>query len=191
MTRTLPATGWESLAADRRRPSARCRQYTPHYMEGKRARDPASGAPSVPVPLVRVEVGTTVNASMTNRRDVPAVVYGLHDHDGRADSVILAPSESRRDPLGARVRGHERVMVVTAFDDTVKASGFPNDHFQVFAINGLSWPRSGRFLHRANHAAACRHIHISHARRRADAASRGTLRRIHRAAQGHEAARHH
>jgi len=137
-------------------------------------------APSVPGPLIRVPVGTTVNASISNRLDRRAVVYGFHDHDGHADSVILAPGESRAvtyaavspgtffyrarttggvrqigktedsqlsgalvvDAPDAGVRAHERVMVVTAFDDSVKASGYPDDHFQVFAINGLSWPRT-------------------------------------------------
>jgi FtsP/CotA-like multicopper oxidase with cupredoxin domain len=137
-------------------------------------------APSIPGPLIRVAIGTTVNASIANRLDRRAVVYGFHDHDGHADSVILAPGESRAvtfaavsqgtffyrarttgggrqigktedsqlsgalivDAPDAGVRAHERVMVVTAFDDSVKASGYPDDHFQVFAINGLSWPRT-------------------------------------------------
>jgi hypothetical protein len=33
---------------------------------------------------------------IANRLGRRAVVYGFHDHDGHADSVILAPSESRR-----------------------------------------------------------------------------------------------
>ena len=136
--------------------------------------------PSVPGPLIRVPVGTTVHALIANRLDRRAVVYGFHDHDGHADSVILAPSETRPvtfaavspgtffyrarttasarqigrtedsqlagafivDAPGESLRAHERVMVLTAFDDTVKASGFPDDHFQAFAINGLSWPRT-------------------------------------------------
>jgi FtsP/CotA-like multicopper oxidase with cupredoxin domain len=36
-------------------------------------------------------------------------------------------------------------MVLTAFDDTLKAAGYPDDHFQVFAVNGLSWPRTESF----------------------------------------------
>jgi FtsP/CotA-like multicopper oxidase with cupredoxin domain len=141
------------------------------------------GAPSVPGPLVRVRAGTTVDVSITNRLDRRATVYGFHDHDGHADSVILAPSESRRvvfravspgtffyrarttgsgrqigktedsqlsgafivDAPAGGVRAHERVMVVTAFDDTVKATGYPDDHFQVFAINGRSWPQTESF----------------------------------------------
>ena len=117
---------------------------------------------------------------IANRLDRRAVVYGFHDHDGHADSVILAPGESRRVAFAAvspgtffyrarttgggrqigrtedsqlsgalivdapndGVRTHERVMVVTAFDDSVKARGYPDDHFQVFAINGLSWPHT-------------------------------------------------
>jgi FtsP/CotA-like multicopper oxidase with cupredoxin domain len=46
------------------------------------------------------------------------------------------------DPVGGGVRAHERVMVVTAFDDTVKATGYPDDHFQVFALNGRTWPHT-------------------------------------------------
>ena len=137
-------------------------------------------APSIPGPLVRVAVGTTVDVMIANRLGRRAVVYGFHDHDGHADSVILAPGESRRvafaavspgtffyrarttsggrqvgrtedsqlsgafivDAPNEGVRTHERVMVVTAFDDSVKARGYPDDHFQVFAINGLSWPHT-------------------------------------------------
>jgi len=140
----------------------------------------AGHAPSVPGPLIRVRAGTTVQASLANRLDRRAVVYGFHDHSGHADSVILAPGETRRvsyravspgtffyrgrttvdaksigrtedsqlagalvvDAPGDSTRAHERVMVVTAFDDTVKATGYPDDHFQAFAINGLSWPRT-------------------------------------------------
>jgi Putative multicopper oxidases len=140
----------------------------------------AGHAPSVPGPLIRAGAGTTVQVSLANRLDRRAVVYGFHDHDGHADSVILAPGETRRlsyrarspgtffyrarttvdaksigrtedsqlagalvvDAPGESARAHERVMVVTAFDDTAKAAGYPDDHFQVFAINGLSWPRT-------------------------------------------------
>jgi hypothetical protein len=38
-------------------------------------------------------------------------------------------------------------MVVTAFDDSVKARGYPDDHFQVFAINGLSWPHTESLIY--------------------------------------------
>ena len=142
-------------------------------------------APSIPGPFIRVRVGTTINASITNRLDRRAVVYGFRDHDGRADSVILGPNESRRvaftavsagtffyrarttttgrqigktedsqlsgafvvDAPGDRRRPNERIMMITAFDDTVKASGYPEDHFQVFAINGRSWPRTESFTY--------------------------------------------
>jgi FtsP/CotA-like multicopper oxidase with cupredoxin domain len=137
-------------------------------------------APSVPGPMIRVTAGTSVQMRLSNRIDRRAVVYGLQDHDGHADSVVLSPGETRhisvalvsagtffyhaRTTSGAAVMGrtddsqlagalivdgagegprpHERVLVMTAFDDTVKATGYPDDHFQVFALNGLSWPHT-------------------------------------------------
>jgi FtsP/CotA-like multicopper oxidase with cupredoxin domain len=48
------------------------------------------------------------------------------------------------DEHGASTRPTERVMVMTAFDDTVADAAYPAGHFQVFAINGRSWPSTAR-----------------------------------------------
>ncbi len=138
--------------------------------------------PTIPGPLLRVTEGTEVRIRLHNRLDRLATIHGLHDHDGRADSVQLAAGESRVvsfratspgtqfywartttggrligrnedsqlvggfivDPRGAAKQRGERTMVITAFDDTVKTTGHPSDHFQVFALNGRSWPGTER-----------------------------------------------
>lgn len=135
-------------------------------------------SPTIPGPMLRVTEGTEVRLTLHNRLDRLATIHGLHDHDGRADSVQLTAGESRVvsfrastpgtqfywartttggrligrnedsqlvggfivDPRGAAKPRGERTMVITAFDDTVKTTGHPADHFQVFAINGRSWP---------------------------------------------------
>lgn len=142
----------------------------------------AGKAPSIPGPLIRVDEGIEVRATLHNRLDRSAVIHGLHDHDGAADSVVLAAGESRLvafraetpgtqlywartttsgriigrnedsqlvggfivDPRGGVRPAGERVMLITVFDDTVLAPGFTNDHFQAFALNGLSWPYTER-----------------------------------------------
>jgi FtsP/CotA-like multicopper oxidase with cupredoxin domain len=138
--------------------------------------------PTIPGPLLRVIEGTEIRIQLHNGLDRPAVIHGLHDHDGAADSVVLAAGESRSidfraktpgthfywartktggrvigrnedsqlvgafvvDPRGSKQPNGERIMVITAFDDTVLTAGHPADHFQVFALNGLSWPGTER-----------------------------------------------
>ena len=62
-------------------------------------------APSIPGPLLRVASGTEIRASLRNRLAVRAVVRGLRDHDGRADSLVLAPGEMRDVDFTARATG--------------------------------------------------------------------------------------
>jgi len=65
-----------------------------------------SGKPaSIPGPLLRVVSGTQVRVSVRNRLDVRAVLHGLRDHDGVADSVALAPGEAREVEFTARAVG--------------------------------------------------------------------------------------
>jgi len=50
---------------------------------------------SIPGPMLRAVAGTEVRMSVRNLLDVRAVVRGLRDHDGAADSLVLAPDETR------------------------------------------------------------------------------------------------
>jgi manganese oxidase len=140
-------------------------------------------ASSIPGPLLRVPSGTQVRASLRNRLDVRAVVRGLRDHDGTADSLVLAPGETRDveftaraigthfyfgrttsspdimsrgsdsqlagalivDPPGSNEAGntpHDRVFVITAWEDSLPDPHLRYGKPQMFAINGLSWPHT-------------------------------------------------
>src|SRR5262245_50293402 len=50
---------------------------------------------SAPGPLIRVQVGTEVRASIRNTFDAPLTVFGFGKTRGRRDSVIVAPHASR------------------------------------------------------------------------------------------------
>lgn len=52
-------------------------------------------APLVPGPLLRVTQGTVVEARVTNRLAHTATLHGLHDHDGRGDTLVLAAGTSQ------------------------------------------------------------------------------------------------
>jgi len=65
-----------------------------------------SGKPaSIPGPLLSVPSGTEIRIFVRNRLDVRAVLHGLRDHDGIADSVALAPGEAREIAFTARAVG--------------------------------------------------------------------------------------
>ncbi len=140
-------------------------------------------APSIPGPLLRVASGTEIRASLRNRLDVRAVVRGLRDHDGSADSLVLAPGETRDVDFTARAIGthfyfarttsspdvmsrgadsqlagalivdspgsgetqgavRDRVLVITAWEDSLRDPKLRYGRPQLFAINGLSWPHT-------------------------------------------------
>jgi FtsP/CotA-like multicopper oxidase with cupredoxin domain len=51
---------------------------------------------STPGPLLRVPEGTEIDATVTNRLDLPLTVHGLHRRPGDAkDVLVVAPGESR------------------------------------------------------------------------------------------------
>lgn len=52
-------------------------------------------APQLPGPMLRVRTGTTMDIAIVNRLSERAVVFGLHEHDGRSDSLVLAPGASQ------------------------------------------------------------------------------------------------
>lgn len=52
---------------------------------------------SSPGPLLRVPEGTEIDATATNRLDLPLTVHGLHSRPGDAkDVIVVAPGESRK-----------------------------------------------------------------------------------------------
>ena len=51
-------------------------------------------APSIPGPLIRVEAGTEIVATVRNALAVPLVVHGLHARPGPVDSLVVAPGET-------------------------------------------------------------------------------------------------
>ena len=52
-------------------------------------------APQLPGPMLRVAAGTPLQIAIVNRLNERAIVYGLHEHDGRTDSLVLAPGDSQ------------------------------------------------------------------------------------------------
>lgn len=62
--------------------------------------------------------------------------FGLSEDSQLAGALVV-------DPPGTKPRADERIMVVTAIDDTVARDG-ARTRRQVFTINGLSWPWTER-----------------------------------------------
>jgi FtsP/CotA-like multicopper oxidase with cupredoxin domain len=61
---------------------------------------------STPGPLLRVPEGTEIDATVTNRLDLPLTVYGLHRRPGDAkDVLIVAAGESRTVTFSAGAQG--------------------------------------------------------------------------------------
>lgn len=61
---------------------------------------------STPGPLLRVPEGTEIDATVTNRLDLPLTVHGLHSRPGDANNVVVvAPGESRKVSFLAGTRG--------------------------------------------------------------------------------------
>ena len=162
---------------------------------------------SIPGPLLRVPSGTEMHVSVHNLLDVRAVVRGLRDHDGIADSLVLAPGETRDVRFTARTVGthfyfarttpattvmsrgadaqlagafivdppassaataHDRVFVITAWEDTAKNSLLRYGRGRLFAINGLSWPHTERLSYSTGDTVrwrvvnASQHLHPMH-----------------------------
>ena len=72
------------------------------------------------------------------------------------------------DAAGSRPLAAERVFLISVFDDSVHAAGFPEDHFQAFALNGRSWPNTERLSYALGDTVRWRvinasdHIHPMH-----------------------------
>jgi FtsP/CotA-like multicopper oxidase with cupredoxin domain len=61
---------------------------------------------STPGPLLRVPEGTEIDATVTNRLDLPLTVYGLDSRPGDAKNVVVVPpGESRKVSFLAGARG--------------------------------------------------------------------------------------
>ena len=74
---------------------------------------------------------------------VPGSTYDAH----LIGVLIVDPPATQRDP-------RERVMVITALEDTIRAPGVSLEDRGLFAINGLSWPQTER-LNTQPPATAC------------------------------------
>ncbi|HET7373793.1 MAG TPA: multicopper oxidase domain-containing protein, partial [Gemmatimonadaceae bacterium] len=66
--------------------------------------------------------------------------FGRGEDEALSGAIIV-------DPRGQAPRPDERILVMTAFDDTAKDSRYPAGYAQVFAINGLSWPNTERLTY--------------------------------------------
>ena len=78
---------------------------------------------SIPGPMIRVSAGTEVRASVHNLLGVRAVVRGLRDHDGVADSVVLAPGETREVRFTASTVGTHFYFARTTPAATIMSRG--------------------------------------------------------------------
>jgi manganese oxidase len=130
----------------------------------------AGRAPSIPGPLLRFPLGTTIDASITNALPDTLVVLGIR---GRDDTLRIAPGESRRVRHAPRAAGSFLYRAGVVRDGAVRLSGThgqlvgglivdpgtaaprdrvfittgwdPNPYF--LAINGKSWPFTEKFVH--------------------------------------------
>ncbi len=124
--------------------------------------------PRIPGPLIRIPLGTTIEATLTNSLADTITVLGLQ---GRYDSVRLAPNESRqvRSTPGAAgtflyragiivsgkfvTKGRQQLvggLIVDSGPPTndrlfIASAWDPNPYF--LAMNGKSWPYTERFVH--------------------------------------------
>jgi manganese oxidase len=71
------------------------------------------------------------------RTTAVASEFGRGEDEALSGAFIVDPRAQPPDPA-------ERVMVMTAWDDTAHDSRYPAGYAQVFAINGLSWPNTER-----------------------------------------------
>ena len=128
----------------------------------------AGEAPRIPAPLLRVRLGTTIDVSITNELADTIAVLGLR---GRADTLRLAPGETRRARHAPRAAGSFLYMAglvrkgKPTFKGTAQLVGGlivdagPATPDRVFittgwdptpyflAVNGKSWPYTEKFTH--------------------------------------------
>jgi len=101
-------------------------------------------APSNPGPLLRVPLGTLVQASVTNRHDKPIVVHGLSSRRGATmDSLVIPAGETREVRFDADVEGtfyYWGAEVGTKFDDRVYGDSQLNGAFVVDPVGAAGKP---------------------------------------------------
>jgi FtsP/CotA-like multicopper oxidase with cupredoxin domain len=95
----------------------------------------AGKAATIPGPMLRVVAGTELRVSLRNLLDVRAVVHGLRDHDGTADSLILAPGESRDVRFTARAVGTHLYYARTTSAATIMSSGADSQLAGAFIVD--------------------------------------------------------
>ncbi|MFI5245356.1 MAG: multicopper oxidase domain-containing protein [Gemmatimonadales bacterium] len=78
---------------------------------------------SIPGPMIRVNAGTEIRATVRNLLDVRAVVHGLRDHDGTSDSLVLAPGEMRSVTFTASAAGTHAYFARTTVTKSILGRG--------------------------------------------------------------------
>jgi FtsP/CotA-like multicopper oxidase with cupredoxin domain len=95
----------------------------------------AGKPPSIPGPLLRVVAGTELRVSVRNTLAVRAVVRGLRDHDGTADSLVLAAGEARDVRFTARAIGTHFYFARTTSEATVMSRGTDSQLAGAFIVD--------------------------------------------------------
>jgi FtsP/CotA-like multicopper oxidase with cupredoxin domain len=104
---------------------------------------------SIPGPMIRVNAGIVVRATVRNLLDVRAVVHGLRDHDGTSDSLVLAPGEIRTVAFTASTAGTHAYYARTTNTKTILGRGEDSQLAGAFIVDapGSVAPFTGRREH--------------------------------------------
>ncbi|HEU4787813.1 MAG TPA: multicopper oxidase domain-containing protein [Gemmatimonadaceae bacterium] len=84
-----------------------------------------------------VTPGTYLYIGRTTSR---AGEFGRGEDEALSGAIVVDPRDQPPHPA-------ERIIVMTAWDDTAHDSRYPAGYAQVFAINGLSWPNTERLTY--------------------------------------------
>lgn len=134
--------------------AARATVHGLHDHEG--ARDSVVLAPgeSREVRFVARRVGTFAYFARTS---VTPTIFGRRDDSQLMAAFIVDPAGT--DPREANAR--ERVMIITAWDDSVRHPASPYGPGQVYAINGRSWPFTERLAYDEGDSVRWRALNLS------------------------------
>lgn len=91
------------------------------------------------------------------RTSVTETLFGRRDDSQLMAAFIVDPTGT--DPRTANAR--ERVMVITAWDDSILSSNSPYGRDQVYAINGRSWPFTERLAYDEGETVRWRVLNLS------------------------------
>ncbi|MBI3567978.1 MAG: multicopper oxidase domain-containing protein [Gemmatimonadetes bacterium] len=100
------------------------------------------GVPHIPGPMIRVDAGAEVRVTLRNTLRKRAVVHGLHDHDGRADSVVLGAGETREVRFRATTVGTHFYWARTTVSARPIGTGEDSQLVGAFVVDDPSHPRA-------------------------------------------------